>query len=130
MSEIILSVNKDTEFTVLGFEGDWVVIDFNGQIGYVYKDNAAALGIEFPEEEEVEPKVTIFTSRKSVMNPGDIVVLTSKLEGLDDYTVYYQWQVNKGNGWENVPGATGDSYSFVASVETLSYGWRLIVTFE
>lgn len=131
MSEIIFSVNKGTEFTVLAFEGDWIVIDFNGQIGYIYKDSAEALGIELPETDaEVQPKVTIFTNRKSVMNPGDIITLTSVLEGLDGYTITYQWQVNTGSGWADVPGATGDSYSFEASVETLSYGWRLAVWAE
>lgn len=131
MSEIIFSVNKGTDFTVLAFEGDWIVIDFNGQIGYIYKDSAEALGIELPETDaEVQPKVTIFTDRKSVMYPGDIVTLTSVLEGLDGYTISYQWQVNTGNGWADVPGATGATHSFEASVETLAYGWRLSVSFE
>ena len=131
MSEIIFSVNKGTDFTVLAFEGDWIVIDFNGQIGYIYKDSAEALGIELPETDaEVQPKVTIFTDRKSVMYPGDIVTLTSVLEGLDGYTITYQWQVNTGSGWVDVPGATGASHSFEASVETLGYGWRLAVSFE
>ena len=131
MSEIIFSVNKGTDFTVLAFEGDWIVIDFNGQIGYVYKDSAEALGIELPETDaEVQPKVTIFTNRKSVMYPGDIVTLTSVLEGLDGYTITYQWQVNTGSGWVDVPGATGASHSFEANVETLGYGWRLAVSFE
>ncbi len=131
MSEIIFSVNKGTDFTVLAFEGDWIVIDFNGQIGYVYKDSAEALGIELPETDaEVQPKVTIFTNRKSVMYPGDIVTLTSVLEGLDGYTITYQWQVNTGSGWVDVPGANGATHSFEASVETLGYGWRLAVSFE
>lgn len=131
MSEIIFSVNKGTDFTVLAFEGDWIVIDFNGQIGYIYKDSAEALGIELPETDAVvQPKVTIFTDRKSVMYPGDIVTLTSVLEGLDGYTITYQWQVNTGNGWADVPGATGATHSFEASVETLAYGWRLSVSFE
>ena len=75
-------------------------------------------------------KVTIFSSRRSVMAPGETVTLTCKLEGFEGYETLLQWECDKGNGYENVEGANGDSYSFEASVETLSYGWRLTVYYR
>ena len=80
-----------------------------------------------PEPTPVPKRVTIATNRKSVMEEGAIVTLTSKLEGFEGCEVYYQWQRDRGNGFEDMPGATSATYSFAATAETLSWGWRLIV---
>ena len=131
LSEIVLTVTPDAEITVLSVEGDWVEVQIGEQIGYIFKADAVKMGlIEAEEETEVQPKLTIFSSRRSVMEPGEIVFLTSLLEGLDGYTISYQWQWDRGNGFENIAGATSDSFAFEASVETLAYNWRLIVYFE
>ena len=77
---------------------------------------------------ETTRKVTIFSSRRSVMTPGETVYLTSKLEGFDDADeITYQWECDKGSGFEPVEGANADSYQFSASLETLNWGWRLVV---
>ncbi len=131
LSEIVLTVTPDAEITVLSVEGDWVEVQIGEQIGYIFKADAVKMGlIEAEEETEVQPKLTIFSSRRSVMEPGEIVFLTSLLEGLDGYTISYQWQWDRGNGFEDIAGATSDSFAFEASVETLAYNWRLIVYFE
>ena len=90
---------------------------------------------EEPEENEEENSrperaVLIFSTQRSVVTEGEFIYLTSELIGFDDVEVTYQWQVNKddGLGWVDVEGATRDKHMFVASEETIRYGWRLIVT--
>ena len=79
----------------------------------------------------VEKKVTIFTSRRTTMAMGEIITLTSKLEGFEDAeTILYQWECDKGDGFEPVEGANDASCSYQATTETLSWGWRLTVYFK
>ncbi len=94
---------------------------------------------EAPAETEGEPaaedpaadlKVTIFTSRRTVMVEGEYVILSSKLEGFDDYSVLYQWECDKGEGFEKVEGADAEDYVFSADVESLSWSWRLVVYYR
>ncbi len=87
---------------------------------------------ELPEavEEPAAPErvVRISSSQKPVMKPGETVTLSSQLEGFEDCTeILYQWEVDKGNGFEEVAGATSPEYSFAASRETLNWAWRLNV---
>ena len=144
LSEIIVTIDAETPVTVIGIEGDWVKIMVDGIVGYVYIDDIESIrdveGVlpeptpalsTAPDETPVPNfKVTIFSSRRSVMAPGETVTLTCKLEGFEGYETLLQWECDKGNGYENVEGANGDSYSFEASVETLSYGWRLTVYYR
>lgn len=144
LSEIIATIPDGTVVAVTGVEGDWVAVRVDNVIGYIYIDSVLALldveGVlpEPTQAPELEPgvtpapnfKVTIFSSRRSVMTPGETVYLTSKLEGFEGYEIRYQWQCDKGNGFEDVPDADGDTYSFSASVETLGYDWRLAVYYR
>ena len=78
-----------------------------------------------------EKKVTIFSDRREQMNIGDTVTLTSKLEGFEDCSVIvYEWECDKGDGFKPIEGATGDSYSFGATVETMSWAYRLSVLYR
>jgi hypothetical protein len=81
------------------------------------------------EPEKPERAVLIFSTQKKVVTEGEFIYLTSELIGFDDVEVTYQWQVNKddGAGWVDVEGATRDRHMFIASEETIRYGWRLIV---
>ena len=85
------------------------------------------------EEEEVNEEATtlkqvfIKSSARSCMTRGEPIYLTSYLTGFEECEIYYQWQCDKGNGFQDIPGANSDSYSFSANKETLSWGWRLIV---
>lgn len=135
LSDIFATLSEGTVLKVLGVEGDWVVVEVEGQIGYVYKDSVSGIEFEQPDiPADADPveklKVTIFTSRRTVVNPGEGIRLTSKLEGFEDYTVYYQWQYDRGNGFEDIAGANNGEYSYEASVETLAYDWRLVVSYE
>lgn len=144
LSEILVTITAETPVTVIGIEGDWIKVEVDGVIGYVYIDDIAGIrDIEglLPETTPaptVEPgetpapnfKITIFTTRRSVMMPGETITLTSKLEGFDGYETLLQWECNKGNGYEAIEGANGDSYSYEANAETLSYDWRLTVYYR
>ena len=144
MSEILVTIDAETPVTVIGIEGDWVKIVVDGVTGYIYIDDIESIrdveGLlpETTPAPSTEPdetpvpnfKVTIFSSRRSVMAPGETVTLTSKLEGFEGYETLLQWECDKGNGFEDIEGANGDSYSFEASIETLSYDWRLTVYYR
>lgn len=92
-------------------------------------------GTEEPEPEEVpaeegpvERKVRISSSRGDVVIENEIITLSSQLIGFDGVDVQYQWQVDRGEGWADVDGATGPTHQFVATRDTILYSWRLIVT--
>ena len=75
-------------------------------------------------------KIEIESSLTDVTAEGEIIVLTSKLTGFDGYEIRYQWECDKGNGFQAVDGANDATYEFEASVETLSYDWRLMVYYR
>ena len=135
LAAIFTSLPEGAEVTVVGIKGDWVTVMVDGQKGYIYKDDIANL-LNLPEEEAeqapvTEKKITIFTSRRTVMEEGEPVYLTSKLEGFEDCEeILYIWKVDKGNGFEEVPGANEPTYTFTATEESLSWGWRLTVLFK
>lgn len=87
-----------------------------------------------PGEEGKEPQrsVRIFSSQGSVVTEGEIIYLTSKLEGFDGLDVSFQWQVDRGDGagWVDVEGATRAKHMFIASKETIKYSWRLVVNVD
>ena len=138
LSAIFTSLPEGAEVTVLAVEGDWAHVIVNGEEGYIYAADIAAY-LPQPEAEPaataeapaVEKKVTIFSSRRSVMREGETVVLTSRLEGFEDCTeITYQWYRDAGSGFEPVEGATEATYSFQADRESLSWDWQLAVTFN
>ena len=154
MSAVVATIDPGTSATVKSTDGDWSLVEVDGVEGYIYKDDLKKISAisetaEDTSEEEAEDaeetaaedeeaavktsakKVTIFTDRKAVMTEGDKVTLTSKLEGFDDCAeVRYIWKVDKGNGFEEIPGANKSSYTFEATAETLSWNWHLTVLYR
>ena len=150
MSPIFLTLEKDEEVTLIGMDGDWAQIVVGEEIGYIYKDALEAEPVveeaaaepaaeetteetsEETTEEAVQPemKVTIFTSRRVVMEEGETVNLTSKIEGFDGYEVLYQWECDQGSGFQPIEAANADSYSYIASAESLSWSWQLMVYYR
>ena len=141
LSDIFVTLPEGTVLNVLSIEGDWVLVEIevDGLVmqGYIHKKDVLGL----PEEEqeadeagevaETAKKVTIFSSRRTVMNRGETVELTSLLEGFEDCSeILYQWECDNGSGFVAVPGANSASYSFKASAMTLSWGWRLTVSYR
>lgn len=136
MSEIILTAGEDEVVTLLSVEGDWVkVLTKDGDTGYIFRGDVQLESVEENQAEtpavEDKHKVLIFTSRRAVMELGEEIHLTSLLEGFEDNTeIKYQWECDKGSGFEPVEGANGDTYSYPANLETLTWSWRLVVEYE
>ena len=75
--------------------------------------------------------VTITTTLGGSIKEGDTITLYSQLEGFEDCSdILYVWKVNKGNGFERVPNADGDTYSYQATAESLSWRWNLEVYYR
>lgn len=85
---------------------------------------------EVNEESTTLKQVFIKSSARSCMTRGEPVYLTSYLTGFEGCEIYYQWQCDKGNGFQDILGANSDSYTFSANKETLSWGWRLTVYYR
>lgn len=84
---------------------------------------------------ELQPvmSVRIFADRKPIMHEGEIVHLTSVLTGFEwCEEIQYQWECDKNDelGFQPVSGATQDHYEFAATIETLSWAWRLVVYYR
>ena len=104
----------------------------------------AEIEIELDEaEEEIEETlieiiqtgskvVYVYCVRNTMMTEGTPIVLTSRLEGFEGCEVHYQWMCDKhdGHGFQPVPNATGDTYTFGANVESLSWNWKLEVSYR
>ena len=129
MSEIIYTFEEDGTAKVISREGDWLLVEVtDGPTGYIFRGDVLT---DEEKDPDADNKVLIFTSRRIVMPMGEEIKLTSLLEGFEeDQTILYQWECNKGNGFEPIDGANGDSYSYEATVESLTWGFRLIVRTE
>ena len=80
------------------------------------------------EEKVITGTVSVFACYNDEMTEGDCVTLISEISGLEGCTVSYQWQRDAGNGFEDIAGANSSSYSFAATEESLSCGYRLAVS--
>ncbi|MBQ6513315.1 MAG: hypothetical protein IJI09_01205 [Clostridia bacterium] len=137
LSAIFATLDKGTAVTAVGHEGSWTRVIIGDQIGFIYnKSLAKAMPEEdnspvAAEEPVSEKTVTVFTSRRTVMEEGEPVYLTSKLEGFEDCAeIRYVWKVDKGNGFEVVEGANGDTLTYTASVESMNWSWHLTVMYR
>ena len=79
---------------------------------------------------KVNRKVEIWTDRKPFVKDGDAINLFSKLTGFDGVEVKYQWQVNKGNAWENIQDANEATYRMTITEENAGWLWRLFADTE
>ena len=128
MSDILATVPAGTQLTVLAsLEGDsgyWIRVRYGSVIGYIYTR------ADEPEQPQEKMEVLIFTSRRAVLSIGDPITLTSELHGFDGYEIMYQWQCDRGAGFQDIPGANGATYTFEATEDTLQYSWMLEVYYR
>ena len=85
---------------------------------------------EVAPEAETERSVYVYVRAPEELHLGDKITLVSVLQGYEGCQVTYQWQVNKGSGFEDIKGANGSTYSFAANESTLSYEYRVMVIAE
>ena len=128
MSSVLAELPEGAEVCLIAREGDWLKVSADGTVGYI-RQPAAEEAEAAPEAEPVR-KVTIFTSRKAVMTEGESIELTSELEGFENNEIRYQWECDKGEGFEPVEGANDATYIYAASLETLGWDWRLTVYYR
>lgn len=125
-AEVLATIPAGTQITVISEEGDWTLVKLlNGIEGYVYSTDLQEAPLA-----QGEMKISIFSDRRPVMEVGEPVTLTSRLEGFDGYELYYIWEVDKGSGFEEIPDTNAPTYSFPASAESLSWDWRLEVLYR
>lgn len=108
-------------------------------LGEAIADEAAAAEETPAPEAETEPeeaqvidvsklKVEIFTTQGDIVMPGEIITLSCKLTGFEGLEYQLQWQFDDGSGWQDMPEATEETYSFAADDTNVSYIWRLAVS--
>lgn len=128
---IIMTIPSGATLTVIRYEGDWAFVEYEGVQGYVAARYVGEPVPDEPEEEEKEPAergVSVTNNIGATVSYGDVIVLTGHLMGYDDVDYVMQWQVNEGDGWKDLPGERGISYSFVLDEHNIDYGFRLGVT--
>ena len=77
-----------------------------------------------PEQDGLN--VRIESSMSGMILLGDTITLTSFVEN-PPAVLAYQWECDRGEGYQPVEGAVEDSYSFTATEESVLWNWRLTV---
>ena len=70
--------------------------------------------------------VVIYASVGDSLDFGDTVSLFAVLHGYENTEYDIQWQMNSGDGWEDIPGANDTSYSFIFTEDNYANDWRVI----
>ena len=90
--------------------------------------DAEGAGSEEAEPDAVKPSaertVKIFCE---LINDDTQALFTSEISGFDDVTIAYRWQVDDGNGWQDIEGANEDRLVVTLTKENFSYVYRLFV---
>ena len=75
-----------------------------------------------------ELNVRLESSAGLIIWEGDTVVLTAVIEDRDENAQYvFEWEVDRGEGWEVISRGTEDSYSYTATAENMGWDWRVTV---
>jgi hypothetical protein len=134
-AEIVGRLAHNAQVIVLGVEGNWTQVRAGDVTGYVYSkylkadaNDPAAQEPAAAGDADVAREVRIRTSLGDVVEPGETITMTSDLIGFDGTQVLIQWQQDTGNGWKDISGAHGLTYSYKASEETLGSKWRVAVS--
>ncbi len=129
MSLVLYTTEGEMEVTILEVNDDWYRVELaDGTVGYIFKKDM--VNYEAPEE-VIEKKVTIFSTIHPMMEVNEPITLTSYLEGFEDCVeITYQWECDKGNGFEPVEGANDDSYTYDATIESVAWNWQLVVNYK
>jgi len=90
-------------------------------------------GIRLPwpeEEDKPEDPVPTVSVEALLVKSGERaeMVLTAELTGFGQAEAQLQWQVQTGEGWNDIDGANGYEYRFDPSEATNDYQWRVKVT--
>ncbi len=120
-----------TETTIQDVDGGWVQVEREGEnscwiFGWLNDGLADILGLQHPTEKTV----TIFSDRRTQMEVGELIHLTSYIEGFDGCELRYVWQYDDGSGFQNAENGNQDHYECPVTLETFGYSWRLQVLYR
>lgn len=71
-----------------------------------------------------QPPVVVKNPENQTVKSGKTITLKADVQG--DGPMTYQWQVNKGNGWEDISGATGQDLTLTASKDNNGWQYRCV----
>jgi len=58
---------------------------------------------------------------------GDEVTLKAVVSSSNGAAYSLQWQMDNGNGWEDISGETGSEYRFTVDEQNAEYSYRVVV---
>jgi len=77
------------------------------------------------------PEVYIYIHASENPKEGDIINITSKLINGEYWNYRYQWVYSKdGVNWQDIEGATNDTYTFTLTNENRNYSYALAVYYK
>ena len=81
------------------------------------------------DKEKSREVIISYAGGRSVFAIGEQVTIVSELIGFDDAeSIGYQWQYSQdAEAWNDAVGGNGTEYSFIQTMETGTYFWRLLV---
>ena len=110
-TELDCTVTRDS----VSFPVDWFA---------AYRIDASSVAGALPEPDPLN--VRIESSMNGMILLGDTITLTSFVEDAPA-ALSYQWECDRGEGYQPVDGAVEDSFTFVATAESVLWNWRLTV---
>ena len=88
-------------------------------------ENAELIG-EILDELNAERSIDVYATYGDSIDFGDTITLIAVFNGYEGTSFDIQWQTNSGSGWEDVPGANGQSFSFTMNESNYTNDWRVL----
>lgn len=87
--------------------------------------------------EGIDVDIALYATREgdpfapgTVVNHGDTVYIIGNIDNPNNLSFSLQWRVNKGNGWERIPGIDGAVYPLLVTEESLTWDFQLQMIVE
>lgn len=84
--------------------------------------------VQAPADPFQNARISVSLTNDGDLYYGDIAMLWAQVSGVEgngSYTI--QWQTDNGEGWENIPGATGPSYNFSINGSNATRPYRAVM---
>ena len=114
----IVSDNGCYSYTVTGLTSNdnsrYVLVSYNNNGNYSVPTQEQITITTFPENFSASIEVNGMDDSVIYRN-GKALNLISNVTANDDYVTLYQWQIDKGNGWEDIEGSISKDFKFTIS---------------
>ena len=94
----------------------------------VVPEETPAEEVQAPADPFQNARISVSLTNDGDLYYGDIAMLWAQVSGVEgngSYTI--QWQTDNGEGWENIPGATGPSYNFSLNGSNATRPYRAVM---